>query len=91
MNSLYTWIKLNFLLAALLVEWVIKNKILSAILKEISDKFAYGEKIFVFVLQLYMLNLTCRYAFVAPGIVDGKNAQSPVGELGMVEMTQALE
>ncbi|KAI8556135.1 hypothetical protein RHMOL_Rhmol05G0228400 [Rhododendron molle] len=31
------------------------------------------------------------YAFVAPKIIGGKNAPSPVGELGMVEMTQALE
>lgn len=30
------------------------------------------------------------YAFVAPKIIGGKNAPSPVGELGMVEMTQAL-
>ncbi|KAA0038249.1 hypothetical protein IC582_003602 [Cucumis melo] len=31
------------------------------------------------------------YAFVAPKIIGGKNAPSPVGELGMVEMSQALE
>nr|XP_019071265.1 riboflavin biosynthesis protein PYRR, chloroplastic-like [Solanum lycopersicum] len=31
------------------------------------------------------------HAFVAPKIIGGKNALSPVGELGMVEMTQALE
>lgn len=31
------------------------------------------------------------HAFVAPKIIGGKNAPSPVGELGMVEMTQALE
>lgn len=31
------------------------------------------------------------YAFVAPKIIGGKNAPTPVGELGMVEMTQALE
>ncbi|XP_050206455.1 riboflavin biosynthesis protein PYRR, chloroplastic isoform X2 [Mercurialis annua] len=31
------------------------------------------------------------YAFVAPKIIGGKNAPSPVGELGMVEMTQALD
>lgn len=31
------------------------------------------------------------YAFVAPKIIGGKNAPSPVSELGMVEMTQALE
>ncbi|KAA8536651.1 hypothetical protein F0562_029129 [Nyssa sinensis] len=31
------------------------------------------------------------YAFVAPKIIGGKSAPSPVGELGMVEMTQALE
>ncbi|XP_057476743.1 riboflavin biosynthesis protein PYRR, chloroplastic [Actinidia eriantha] len=31
------------------------------------------------------------YAFVAPKIIGGKDAPSPVGELGMVEMTQALE
>ncbi|KAA8533408.1 hypothetical protein F0562_031158 [Nyssa sinensis] len=31
------------------------------------------------------------YAFVAPKIIGGKNAPSPVGEVGMVEMTQALE
>ncbi|GAB2287143.1 hypothetical protein Dimus_021529 [Dionaea muscipula] len=30
------------------------------------------------------------YAFVAPKIIGGKHAPSPVGELGMVEMTQAL-
>nr|KYP64170.1 Riboflavin biosynthesis protein ribD [Cajanus cajan] len=30
------------------------------------------------------------YAFVAPKIIGGKNAPSPVGELGMVEMSQAL-
>ncbi|KAK7374383.1 hypothetical protein VNO80_07813 [Phaseolus coccineus] len=30
------------------------------------------------------------YAFVAPKIIGGKNAPSPVGDLGMVEMTQAL-
>ncbi|CAN0859652.1 Riboflavin biosynthesis protein PYRR, chloroplastic [Linum grandiflorum] len=31
------------------------------------------------------------YAFVAPKIIGGKNAQTPVGELGMVEMSQALD
>ncbi|XP_008443687.2 riboflavin biosynthesis protein PYRR, chloroplastic-like [Cucumis melo] len=31
------------------------------------------------------------FAFVAPKIIGGRNAPSPVGELGMVEMTQALE
>ncbi|KAG8380317.1 hypothetical protein BUALT_Bualt06G0003100 [Buddleja alternifolia] len=31
------------------------------------------------------------HAFVAPKIIGGKNAPSPVGELGMVEMSQALE
>lgn len=31
------------------------------------------------------------YAFVAPKIIGGKSAPSPIGELGMVEMTQALE
>ncbi|KAM7279590.1 hypothetical protein ACFE04_006724 [Oxalis oulophora] len=31
------------------------------------------------------------YAFVAPKIIGGKHAPSPVGELGMVEMTQALD
>ncbi|KAL7586221.1 hypothetical protein Lser_V15G39634 [Lactuca serriola] len=31
------------------------------------------------------------HAFVAPKIIGGRNAPSPVGELGMVEMTQALE
>ncbi|KAK6911751.1 Bacterial bifunctional deaminase-reductase, C-terminal [Dillenia turbinata] len=31
------------------------------------------------------------YAFVAPKIIGGKIAPTPVGELGMVEMTQALE
>lgn len=31
------------------------------------------------------------YTFVAPKIIGGKNAPTPVGELGMVEMTQALE
>ncbi|KAL7148794.1 hypothetical protein ABFS83_06G203300 [Erythranthe nasuta] len=30
-------------------------------------------------------------AFVAPKIIGGRNAPSPVGELGMVEMSQALE
>lgn len=28
---------------------------------------------------------------MAPKIIGGKNAPSPVGELGMVEMSQALE
>ncbi|XP_050142533.1 riboflavin biosynthesis protein PYRR, chloroplastic-like isoform X4 [Malus sylvestris] len=31
------------------------------------------------------------FAFVAPKIIGGKNAPSPVGELGMVEMTQAFD
>ncbi|KAK3435398.1 hypothetical protein EUGRSUZ_C00113 [Eucalyptus grandis] len=31
------------------------------------------------------------FAFVAPKIIGGKNAPSPVGELGMVEMSQALD
>ncbi|XAR65785.1 hypothetical protein NMG60_11011729 [Bertholletia excelsa] len=31
------------------------------------------------------------YAFVAPKIIGGRSAPTPVGELGMVEMTQALE
>ncbi|GER26542.1 riboflavin-specific deaminase [Striga asiatica] len=31
------------------------------------------------------------HAFIAPKIIGGKNAPSPVGELGMVEMSQALE
>ncbi|XP_050242337.1 riboflavin biosynthesis protein PYRR, chloroplastic isoform X1 [Quercus robur] len=31
------------------------------------------------------------FAIVAPKIIGGKNAPSPVGELGMVEMTQALD
>lgn len=31
------------------------------------------------------------HAFVAPKIIGGRNAPSPVGELGMVEMSQALE
>ncbi|RVX07304.1 Riboflavin biosynthesis protein PYRR, chloroplastic [Vitis vinifera] len=31
------------------------------------------------------------FAFVAPKIIGGKNAPTPVGELGMVEMTQALD
>ncbi|KAK3028787.1 hypothetical protein RJ639_039053 [Escallonia herrerae] len=31
------------------------------------------------------------FAFVAPKIIGGKNAPTPVGDLGMVEMTQALE
>ncbi|KAJ6814239.1 riboflavin biosynthesis protein PYRR, chloroplastic isoform X1 [Iris pallida] len=30
------------------------------------------------------------YAFVAPKIIGGANAPSPVGELGMIQMTQAL-
>ncbi|KAF8033693.1 hypothetical protein BT93_C0073 [Corymbia citriodora subsp. variegata] len=31
------------------------------------------------------------FAFVAPKIIGGKHAPSPVGELGMVEMSQALD
>ncbi|KAL5573172.1 hypothetical protein UlMin_022769 [Ulmus minor] len=31
------------------------------------------------------------FPFVAPKIIGGKNAPSPVGELGMVEMSQALD
>ncbi|CAH9077120.1 unnamed protein product [Cuscuta epithymum] len=31
------------------------------------------------------------HAFVAPKIIGGKNAPTPVSDLGMVEMTQALE
>lgn len=31
------------------------------------------------------------YAFLAPKIIGGRNAPTPVGELGMVEMTQALD
>ncbi|KAL3520514.1 hypothetical protein ACH5RR_018663 [Cinchona calisaya] len=31
------------------------------------------------------------HAFVAPKIIGGRNAPSPVGELGMVEMSQAME
>lgn len=31
------------------------------------------------------------HAFVAPKIIGGKNAPTPVGDLGMVEMTQALD
>lgn len=38
---------------------------------------------FFFFLQVF--------AIVAPKIIGGKNAPSPVGELGMVEMTQALD
>lgn len=30
------------------------------------------------------------YAFVAPKIIGGVNAPSPVGDLGMVQMSQAL-
>lgn len=30
-------------------------------------------------------------AFVAPKIIGGANAPSPVGELGMVQMSQALK
>ncbi|KAL2941457.1 Riboflavin biosynthesis protein PYRR chloroplastic [Bienertia sinuspersici] len=30
------------------------------------------------------------YAFIAPKVIGGKGAPSPVGELGMAEMTQAL-
>ncbi|CAO2837513.1 unnamed protein product [Amaranthus hypochondriacus] len=30
------------------------------------------------------------YGFIAPKIIGGKGAPSPVGELGMIEMTQAL-
>lgn len=31
------------------------------------------------------------FAFVAPKIIGGKNAPTPVSELGMVEMSQALD
>ena len=31
------------------------------------------------------------FAFVAPKIIGGENAPSPVGELGNVEMTQAID
>lgn len=31
------------------------------------------------------------YAFVAPKIIGGAKAPSPVGELGMVQMSQALK
>lgn len=31
------------------------------------------------------------FAFVAPKIIGGKIAPTPVGELGMVEMSQALD
>lgn len=31
------------------------------------------------------------FAFVAPKIIGGKSAPTPVGELGMVEMSQALD
>ncbi|KAL5836772.1 hypothetical protein ACOSQ3_013941 [Xanthoceras sorbifolium] len=31
------------------------------------------------------------FAFVAPKIIGGRNAPTPVGELGMVEMSQALD
>lgn len=31
------------------------------------------------------------YAFVAPKIIGGEKAPSPVGELGMVQMSQALK
>lgn len=31
------------------------------------------------------------FAFVSPKIIGGKNAPTPVGELGMVEMSQALD
>ncbi|KAF9601279.1 hypothetical protein IFM89_018389 [Coptis chinensis] len=42
--------------------------------------------------QLYTEPARCMqvFAFVAPKIIGGENAPSPVGELGMVEMTQAL-
>lgn len=30
------------------------------------------------------------HAFVAPKIIGGRNAPTPVGELGMVEMSQAM-
>lgn len=40
-----------------------------------------------YVNDLYGLQVV---AFVAPKIIGGKDAPSPVGELGMVEMSQAL-
>ena len=37
--------------------------------------------------DIYFLQV---FAFVAPKIIGGENAPTPVGELGMVEMSQAL-
>lgn len=39
---------------------------------------------------LFFVHVMQVYAFVAPKIIGGKNAPTPVGELGMVEMPQAL-
>lgn len=50
-----------------------------------------GVKFQFFLLLLIQLSIVMQvYAFVAPKIIGGRNAPSPVGELGMVEMTQAL-
>lgn len=46
---------------------------------------------FSFTLNFHMFYDEQVHAFVAPKIIGGKNAPSPVGELGMVEMSQALE
>ena len=43
------------------------------------------------IAVIYVKTYLQLHAFVAPKIIGGKNAPSPVGELGMVEMTQALE
>ncbi|KAJ8433055.1 hypothetical protein Cgig2_020622 [Carnegiea gigantea] len=39
--------------------------------------------------RFYELNVKV-YAFLAPKIIGGKGVPTPVGELGMIEMTQAL-
>lgn len=38
-----------------------------------------------------LLNVLQVMAFISPKIIGGTTAPTPVGELGMVEMTQALE
>lgn len=62
------------------------------LLKEARDKFSSKKysfnnyiiaKVFCVLLQVF--------AFVAPKIIGGVNAPSPVGELGMVQMSQALD
>ena len=56
---------------------------LSMVLAHIMVFMIYDFFFFFFWLQVF--------AIVAPKIIGGKNAPSPVGELGMVEMTQALD